>query len=63
MRNIEKYFLNRSPYDILVNIAENSQCCALVLIGSNTTPFHCEFAYRGGNCKNCIQKWLNEEDG
>jgi hypothetical protein len=59
MTNREKYFLKRDEYDTMMVIAEAQPYCPIDVIGGKWTE--CENELPFGNCKDCIQKWLNEE--
>ena len=61
MTNREKYITKRDEYDLLMTIRKNIavNACPIDIIGGDWVE--CENELPFGNCKDCIQKWLNEE--
>ena len=59
MTNREKYIIKRDEYDLMMAIAEAQPCCPINVIGGDW--IECENELPFGNCKECIQKWLNDE--
>ena len=67
MTNREKYFLKRDEYDTMMEIAKNIQglgtFCPIKAISGKRPP--CKHVTPSflmiKDCKDCIQKWLNEE--
>lgn len=59
MTNRERYITKRNEYDLMMTIAETQPCCPIDVIGGDWIV--CEKELPFGSCKDCIEKWLNEE--
>lgn len=62
MTNRDK--INRTCiYDLLVNMAQWTSQCVLMLLSDMSLEHKCERcrSYSYGDCEHCIQDWLNEE--
>lgn len=65
MNNRDKYIINVSPYDLMMQIKENTKECAVKAVGGKTIQkYNGEAKLRCaafGSCSECIQNWLNSE--
>ncbi len=58
MKNRERYILNVNEYDMLVKIQAVMAGCVIEALTGKDYPCPDDLC----TCKECIQKWLNEED-
>lgn len=65
MNNRDKYIINVSSYDIMMQIKENTKECAVKAVGGKSIEkYNGEAKLRCaafGSCSECIQNWLNSE--
>lgn len=65
MNNRDKYIINKSPYDLMMQIKENTKECAVKAVGGKSIEkYNGEAKLRCaafGSCSECIQNWLNSE--
>lgn len=59
MTNRERYITKRNEYDLMMTIANSQPYCPIDIISGEIVD--CENDLPFGDCKDCIQKWLNEE--
>ena len=62
MKNRDKYILKVNEYDMLIKIQAtmlSHNCCVIEALAGISCPN--EKMCMLSNCRQCIQKWLNEE--
>lgn len=66
MKNRDRYILKVNEYDMLVkiqaNIIDGGCCCIIEALTGGIYPCKNDKMCMLDTCKECIQKWLNEED-
>jgi len=65
MTNREKYITKRNEYDLMITIYEGKNFwCPIQIVGGKKPKClrrRTVGGYPYSDCRNCIQKWLNEE--
>lgn len=64
MKNRDKYITQRNEYDLMMSIHENTgdECSIPLLTGQPVSSLPClRSDWVPMPCRECIQKWLNEE--
>lgn len=59
MTNREKFITKRNEYDLMMTINATQPFCPIEVIGVSRVKCECELPF--GSCKDCIERWLNEE--
>lgn len=62
MKNRERYILNVNEYDMLAKIQAVMAGCVIEALSGEDYPCPDDHVCMLSTCKECIQKWLNEEE-
>lgn len=59
--NRHKYITQRSEFDLMMTISDNTSACAIDVMGGSMKERGVLRCKKYKICEKCIQQWLNEE--
>ena len=62
MKNRLRFIIQRNEYDMMMDIAKNTNVCPILALTGNYRDSGYGCKHDDNKCPECVQEWLNEEE-